>query len=111
MDEMTGSGDNLDQQPTIIFPGAEEGATEATAGESDEDQASSDKLENVVKQSSKLTHDLSQPLTFILTSLELGVMSGGIDGEECSLLLEAVTQMRDAINSFRQGIREIEKKS
>lgn len=65
-------------------------------------------LRVVVEQGTGLTHDLSQPLTYMLTSLEMGSMSGGIDEEDCLLLLNATLQMRTQLQVFRDLLREAE---
>jgi hypothetical protein len=81
----------------------------ATASPSGPETEPPERLNRLIKSSSKMAHDLSQPLTFLLTSLELGIMTGGISVEECKMLLDAVSQMRDTINAFRQNVREAEK--
>jgi hypothetical protein len=65
-------------------------------------------LKIVVQHGVKLSHDLSQPLTFLLTSLEMGATDGGLNPEDCQLLLEATLQMRSELQAFRDTLREAE---
>lgn len=65
-------------------------------------------LKLLVNNGTKLTHDVSQPLTFMLTSLEMGSMDGGLNEEDCQLLLNAALQMRTELQSFRDQLRMAE---
>ena len=65
-------------------------------------------LRLVAEHGTKLTHDLSQPLTFMLTSLEMGSMDGGLNEEDCQLLLNAALQMRTELQTFRDQLRVAE---
>ncbi len=65
-------------------------------------------IASIVEHITRLNHDLSQPLTYMLTALEMGSIGGGIDEDECKLLFEATLQMRDQLQLFRDFLRRIE---
>ena len=49
----------------------------------------------------KLMHDLSQPLTYLLTALELSEWSGEVPQEDVASMLEAARDIRDQLQAFR----------
>lgn len=65
-------------------------------------------IASIVEHITRLNHDLSQPLTYMLTALEMGSITGGIDQDECKLLLDATLQMRGQLKLFRDFLRSFE---
>lgn len=53
-------------------------------------------------QSKKLAHRLSQPMTVLLTTLEIGALGSGLDAETAQLLFEQVLQMRNELKNFSE---------
>jgi signal transduction histidine kinase len=94
------SAENFEPSNTFI---------DETANNRTEYKNATEQLNELLIEGTNLVHELSQPLTFILTSLEIGMMDGGMDRDECKLLLDAVMQMRTQIQMFRQQVRDMSK--
>ena len=67
-----------------------------------------DEIASIVEHITRLNHDLSQPLTYMLTALEMGSIADGLDRDDCKLLLDATLQMRDQLRLFRDFLRSFE---
>ena len=60
--------------------------------------------EAVASYSKKLAHNLSQPMTVLLSTLEMGMLTAGLDTEDCHLLFEQVLQMRKELKLFSETV-------
>ncbi len=67
---------------------------------------SNEEVVRLAKDVAKLAHDASQPLTYLLTVLELAADSTGADAEECHDMLRAALQVRDLIQELRDLVRK-----
>jgi len=73
------------------------------------DKTESEKaVELILNYSTMLAHDLSQPLTFLLTSLEMAHLGKGLTAEECQFLFNEALNMRYQIQQFRDSLRQFE---
>jgi signal transduction histidine kinase len=64
-------------------------------------------IKEVIEESARLSHDLSQPLTYLIGSLELCQYGEPLSTEDCDKMLEAAIQMQAELKRFRSLIKQL----
>jgi hypothetical protein len=66
--------------------------------------------DQLLEQGQKFAHDLIQPLTYLISILEIGEMAERLNLEDCQEMLKAAIEIRDLLQNFRNTVRKAQNK-